>query len=61
MGAIIWCWHFRAVTNLLKTIETMRKDWEPDVVSKQEGQDFLFLFDLLAHSCGLEATLRYDI
>ncbi len=58
MGAIIWCWRFRAVTNLLKTIEMMRKDWEPDIVSKQEGQDFLFLFDLLAHSCGLEATLR---
>ena len=22
------------------------------------GQDFLFLFDLLAHTCGLESTLR---
>jgi hypothetical protein len=22
------------------------------------GKDFLFLFDLLAHTCGLESTLR---
>ncbi len=28
------------------------------VMAKQDGQDFLFLFDLLAHSCGLESTLR---
>ncbi len=28
------------------------------VVSKQDGEDFLFLFDLLAHTCGLESTLR---
>ena len=28
------------------------------LVEKQEGEDFLFLFDLLAHSCGLELTLR---
>ncbi len=24
----------------------------------EEGQDFLFLFDLLAHTCGIESTLR---
>ena len=28
------------------------------IVGKHEGEDFLFLFDLLAHSCGLESTLR---
>ena len=27
-------------------------------LSDATGEDFLFLFDLLAHSCGLEATLR---
>ena len=36
----------------------MRKDWEAPVVKAHEGQDFLFLFDLLSHSCGLESTLR---
>ena len=60
IGAIIWCWRFRAVTNLLKTIEKMRKSmWEPGLASQSDGgKDFLFLFDLLAHTCGLESTLR---
>ena len=28
------------------------------IVDKHDGEDFLFLFDLLAHTCGLESTLR---
>ena len=28
------------------------------VLGGREGKDFLFLFDLLAHTCGLESTLR---
>ena len=55
---IFRCWKFRAVTNLINTIENMRKDWESPVVKPHEGEDFLFLFDLLSHSCGLELTLR---
>ena len=58
IGAIIWCIWFRAVSNLLKTIESIRSEWEQGLVNKQDGEDFLFLFDLLAHSCGLESTLR---
>lgn len=27
-------------------------------VSRRTGKDFLFLFDLLAHTCGIESTLR---
>jgi hypothetical protein len=58
IGAIIWCWKFRAVTNLLKNIEGLRSIWEPGQDTCSQGRDFLFLFDLLAHNCGLEATLR---
>jgi hypothetical protein len=32
--------------------------YEKDVLVKREGEDFLFLFDLIAHTCGLPATLR---
>ena len=31
---------------------------EKEVLVKREGEDFLFLFDLIAHTCGLPATLR---
>lgn len=58
LGAIVWCFGFRSVSKLLTTIENTRKEWEPSIVSKQDGSDFLFLFDLLAHSCGIESTLR---
>lgn len=58
IGAMIWCWQFRSVSNLLRTIERSRKEWEPSLVSKHDGEDFLFLFDLLAHSSGIESTLR---
>lgn len=58
VGCVIWCWKFRAVSKLIETIETMRKDSDIPVVKTNDGKDFLFLFDLLAHSCGLESTLR---
>ena len=73
MCALIWCWKFRSVTNVLRTIEAARreswaasrddldkdtKDNPTTLVSEKEGEDFLFLFDLLAHGCGLESTLR---
>jgi thiamine pyrophosphokinase len=48
------------VTSLLKTIESMKRDrvTVAGVLGGREGKDFLFLFDLLAHTCGLESTLR---
>ena len=54
------------VTNLLNTIEAMRSEGGSLTVANgsntklkdASGEDFLFLFDLLAHSCGLESTLR---
>ena len=59
--AILWCLYFRPVTNLLNTIESMRKEGSENAKRLKDtntGEDFLFLFDLLAHSCGLESTLR---
>ena len=59
LGALVWCWKFRDVSNLLRKIENMRRsEWEPSLVGEGGGKDFLFLFDLLAHNCGLESTLR---
>ena len=63
VGAIVWCFKFRAISNLLGKIEAMRSAWETDLANEDGvggggGMDFLFLFDLLAHNCGLEATLR---
>lgn len=54
-------YYIRSVTSLLRTIESMKRDRVTAVVSVlggREGKDFLFLFDLLAHTCGLESTLR---
>ena len=60
LGALVWCWKFRDVSNLLRKIENMRRnEWEPNLVEEYGGgKDFFFLFDLLAHNCGLESTLR---
>ena len=58
-ASIIWCLYFRSVTNLLNTIESMKKEGGSlNRLRDASGEDFLFLFDLLAHTCGLEATLR---
>ena len=63
MAAIAWSLYFRSVTNLYSTIESMRNSSNGGSLGSNglkdaTGEDFLFLFDLLAHSCGLEATLR---
>ena len=58
-GSIIWCLYFRSVTRLLQTIESMKRDQGTiRVLGPRDGKDFLFLFDLLSHTCGLESTLR---
>ena len=63
VGSIVWCSCFRSLTKLLKRIEKkMRQDEETEDIFLNEnatqGKDFLFLFDLLSHSCGMEMTLR---
>ncbi len=56
--AIVWCKFYRPVTTLLRKIEELRKEGSITKLKNVNGEDFLFLFDLLAHSCGLESTLR---
>ena len=51
------------MSNLLNTIQNLKKESSLHSSSLRKlkdaaGDDFLFLFDLLAHSCGLESTLR---
>ena len=61
IGAIFWCLFYRSVTNLLNTIEAEKGERDSDGSTRLKdspGEDFLFLFDLLAHTCGLESTLR---
>ena len=63
VAAITWSLYFRSVTNLYSTIESIRNSSNGGSLGSNglkdaTGEDFLFLFDLVAHSCGLEATLR---
>ena len=57
--SILWSRSFRSVTNLMKSIRKSAKIFErfeslfERFNGAQEGKDFLFLFDLLAHSIGL--------
>ena len=64
LGSIIWCSYFRSFTKILRCFERKAKnDKAQEDIFKEgngtsKGKDFLFLFDLLAHSCGIEMTLR---
>jgi hypothetical protein len=41
---------------MLEKIEKMTP--EETIFGKEKGQDFIFIFDLLAHTSGVESTLR---
>ena len=56
-GSIVWCLFFRSVSSLLEKIKRSGIDCNIDLEPDQ-GKDFLFLFDLLSHSSGIESTLR---
>lgn len=58
LGAMVWCWKFRPISRLLQTIKESQDESELEVIKEDDGEDFLFLFDLLSHSCGIECTLR---
>ena len=45
----------RRITSIISGLREMNKDGG---VVESRGEDFLFLFDLVAHSCGQPATLR---
>ena len=63
-GSFVWCIHFRSLKKLLAVIRKSNVqcyEWNVNMESKynrERGKDFLFLFDLLAHCCGIELTLR---
>ena len=56
-ASIVWVAFFRNVSGLLKRIEKFNVDWDIEL-EKSQGKDFLFLFDMLAHTSGIESTLR---
>ena len=45
------------MSRLIEKIEKSKIDWDVEL-EKNVGEDFLFLFDLLAHTSGIECTLR---
>jgi hypothetical protein len=49
----------RFFVRLLKSIEKVCFEYELHI-EKQEGEDFLFLFDLLAHTSGRKCTVQKD-
>lgn len=56
-ASLIWISEYiggRAITNILKSLGNK----EDRYLIKSDGKDFLFLFDLIAHNCGVPATLR---
>lgn len=56
--SIIWCARFRSISRLLQQLKRSQGSKDTDLVKDDSGQDFLFLFDLLAHTAGIESTLR---
>ena len=56
-ASLIWVFFFRNISGLLRKIDKYRVDWDIEI-EKSQGKDFLFLFDMLAHTSGIESTLR---
>ena len=56
-GSLLWCTSLRSVSQLLKKIQGANLSWDKELDFSQ-GKDFLFLFDLLCHTSGIESTLR---
>ena len=64
-GSITWCLCFRKISTVIQNIQKMRGLQDPlvhqkdhQLINNNDGEDFLFLFDLLSHTCGIESTLR---
>ncbi|TRY63902.1 hypothetical protein TCAL_14320 [Tigriopus californicus] len=56
--ALLWSVEFRPVAKLLSKIDQDRQSLNQPQIVRSSGEDFLFLFDFLAHSYDLESTLR---
>ena len=57
VSSLIWCTFFRSVSMLIRRIEKFQIDGDIEF-EECAGEDFLFLFDKLAHTSGIESTLR---
>ena len=55
--ALLWWWEGSGLRTITKILKTLKGKKEEDLV-KADGKDFVFLFDLIAHNCGVPATLR---
>ena len=57
--ALTWVSRNRQITNLIKKIQTKHAVENGELLVKSsDGKDFMFLFDLLSHSAGIQATMR---
>ena len=56
IGSLFWFLRGRLVSDMLTKIEEMTP--EETIFGKEKGEDFIFIFDLLAHTSGVESTLR---
>ena len=56
-GSLVWCLYLRSISELLTKMKRDHPNWDI-VLEETRGEDFLFLFDLLSHTSGIESTLR---
>merc|ERR1719264_312455 len=58
--SLVWSFKMTRLRRISSIISSLKKsqDHNTQNLIESKGQDFLFLFDLVAHSCGLPATLR---
>ena len=58
--SLVWSFKMTRLRRISSIIDSLKKSQHHDTQNliESKGQDFLFLFDLVAHSCGLPATLR---
>ena len=56
--SLIWSIKLTKLRRITSIISSLREGNEGGGVVESAGEDFLFLFDLVAHSCGQPATLR---
>ena len=56
IGSLIWSIEYFGLRKISSIVEELDQKEERQL--RSVGSDFLFLFDLIAHSCGQPATLR---
>ena len=57
-GSIFWTSNISKWRRITSLIDSLRRSEKNHHLVESKGKDFLFLFDLVAHTCGQPATLR---